>query len=175
MAGRSGKGGMATKRGDRDTIIGAVVVLVAAIMLGLIYAKEDGPGKNSTDAGYLLNARFNRTDGIGVGSDVRLSGVSVGKVIETHLSPDFRAVTTLRVAANVALTLDTAAVIHTDGLLGAKYIELKPGGDERILKPGGEISYTQDAMVIEELMDMIIEQAKAKRGFAGKPVPSVVN
>ncbi|MBC7906165.1 MAG: MCE family protein [Rhodospirillaceae bacterium] len=163
-----------TKGGDRDTIIGAIVVLVAVILLGLIYAKEDGPG-GSTDAGYLLTARFHRADGIGVGSDVRLSGVSVGKVVEQHLDSDFRAVATLRVASNVMLTIDTAAAIYTDGLLGAKHIELKPGGDEIVLKPGQEIPYTQDAMVIEDLMDMIIQQAKAKRGFAGKPVPSVTN
>lgn len=166
---------MVTKGGDRDTITGAIVVFVAAILLALIYAKDDGPGKSSTDAGYLLKARFNRADGIGIGSDVRLSGVSVGKVVEQHLDPNFRAITTLRVASNIALTIDTAAAIHTDGLLGPKYIELKPGGDETVLKPGQEIPYTQDAMVLEELIDMIIQQAKAKRGFAGKPVPSVTN
>lgn len=171
----AGGGAMVTKGGNRDTIIGAFVVLVAALLLGLVYAKDDGPGGDTTEAGYLLTARFARADGIAVGSDVRLSGVSVGKVVGQRLAPDFKAVTTLRVASNIALTIDTAAAIHTDGLLGAKYIELKPGGDDAVLKPGQEIPYTQDAMVIEELMDMIIQQAKAKRGFAGKPVPSVTN
>ena len=166
---------MATRRGDRDTITGAIVVLVAAVLLGLVYAKEDGPGKEATNAGYLLTARFSRADGIAVGSDVRLSGISVGKVVGQQLAPDFRAIATLRIASNVLLTVDTAAAIHTDGLLGAKYIELKPGGDEAVLKPGQEISYTQDAMVLEELLDLIIQQAKAKRGYAGKPVPSVTN
>lgn len=165
---------MVTKGGYRDTIIGAIVVSVAVVFLGLIYVKDDGP-KTSAATGYLLGARFNRADGIGLGSDVRLSGVSVGKVVAQHLAPDFRAVTTLRIAPNVKLPTDTAAAIHTDGLLGAKYIELKPGGDDAELKPGQEIAYTQDAMVLEELVDMIIQQAKAKRGFAGKPVPSITN
>ncbi len=165
---------MVTKGGYRDTIIGAIVILVAAVFLGLVYAKEDGP-KQANANGYLLTAQFRRADGIMPGADVRLSGVSVGKVVEQHLAPDFRAVLSLRIAANVRLTVDTAAVIQTDGLLGAKYIELKPGGDEAVLKPGQEIAYTQDAMVLEELVDMIIQQAKAKRGFAGKPVPSITN
>jgi hypothetical protein len=30
-------------------------------------------------------------------------------------------------------------------------------------------------MVLEDLVDMIIQQAKAKRGFAGKPVPGLGN
>ena len=165
---------MVTKGGYRDTIIGAIVVLVAAILFGLVYAKEDGP-RRGADAGYLLSARFNRADGIGLGSDVRLSGVSVGKVVEQRLAPDFRAILTVRIAANIKLTADTAAAIQTDGLLGAKYIELKPGGDDAVLTPGQEIAYTQDSMVLEDLVDMIIQQAKAKRGYAGKPVPSITN
>lgn len=166
---------MVTKGGYRDTITGAIVVLVAVVLFGLVYAKEDGPKNKGAEAGYELVARFNRADGISIGSDVRLSGVSVGKVVEQHLAPDFRAVLTLHVAANVALSSDTAAAIHTDGLLGAKFIELKPGGDDVLLKPGQEIAYTQDSMVLEDLVEMIIQQGKAKRGYAGKPVPSITN
>ncbi|HTH15069.1 MAG TPA: MlaD family protein [Magnetospirillum sp.] len=166
---------MATKGGYRDTITGAIVVLVAAVLLVLVYAKEDHPKRQESAAGYLLKARFNKADGISVGSDVRLSGVSVGKVVEQRLAPDFRAIISMRIAPNVLLTTDTAAAIHTDGLLGAKYIELKPGGDEATLKPGQEIPYTQDAMVLEDLVEMIINQAKAKRGYAGRPIPSITN
>lgn len=166
---------MATKGGNRDTITGAVVVTIAALMLVLVYAKDSGPAQETTDAGYLLTAKFRRLDGISVGSPVRMSGVPIGKVVEQHLDPQFRAVTTLRIASNVALTADTAAAIQTDGLLGAKFIELKPGAEEKVLKAGEEIPFTQDAMVIEELMDMIIQQARAKRGFLDKPVPSVTN
>lgn len=159
----------------RDTVTGAVVLLVGAVLFGLIYSKEDLLARDASASGYLLRARFSKADGIGVGSDVRVSGISVGKVVEQHLGPDFRAVTTLLIEPEVSLTADTAAAIHTDGLLGAKYIELKPGGDDVMLKPGQDIIYTQDAMVLEDLMDMIIQQAKAKRGYAGKPVPSVTH
>lgn len=168
-------GAMVTKGGNRDTVTGAVVVVTAALLLGLVYSKDNGPTQETTEAGYLLKAKFRRLDGIGVGSAVRMSGVPVGKVVEQHLDPDFRAVTTLRIASNVQLTADTAAAIQTDGLLGGKFIELKPGAEEKVLKAGEEIPFTQDAMVIEELMDMIIQQARAKRGFLDKPVPSVTN
>lgn len=157
---------MVTKGGWRDTIIGAAVLVAGAVLFALVYSK----GNHAQDAdGYTLTARFNRADGIAVGSAVRLSGVPVGRVVGQELAPDFKAVLTFRLASNVALTADTAAVIHTDGLLGAKFIELKPGADEEVLKPGAEIEYTQDAVVIEELLEMIIQQARAKRGFPEKP------
>lgn len=163
---------MVTKGGNRDVVIGAVVVAVAALALVLAYGMD---GRANAKPGYEVQARFNRLDGIGVGSAVRVSGVHVGEVAGQSLDANFRAVTRLRLDPLVQLPVDSSAAIRTDGLLGAKYIELSPGGDERNLKDGESISYTQDAMVIEDLLEMIIEQGKAKRGFAGRALPSMTN
>ncbi|WP_242410713.1 outer membrane lipid asymmetry maintenance protein MlaD [Magnetospirillum gryphiswaldense] len=164
---------MVTKGGSRDTVTGAIVVAVAALALVLVYVKD--ASKAGQIEGYSVTARFNRLDGISIGSPVRLSGVKIGSVVEETLDPEFRAVTRLQIAENVALPADSTAVIRTDGLLGAKYIEIGPGGDDRPLQDGDSIIYTQDSMVIEDLMELIIEQGKGKRGYAGKPLPSVSN
>ncbi len=169
------RNGMNDRRGPHDALIGAVVVAVIGLAVGILYAKDRHAARAVDSTGYLVTARFNRADGVGIGSDVRVSGVSVGKVVDQTLGVDFRAALTMRVASAIQLTADTDAVIHTDGLLGAKYIELRPGGDQTLLKPGGEIVLTQDALVIEELMDMIIQQAKTKRGYADKPLPTITN
>lgn len=165
---------MTTKGGYRDVITGAVVVAAAVMMLVLVYGKDTGAAANA-DQGYTLTATFNKADGVAEGTEVRLSGVPVGKVVDQVLDDRFRAVTTLSIARDVRLTADTGAAIRTDGLLGAKYIELQPGADEAMLKPGDAIPFTQDAMVLEELLDMIIQQARAKRGYLDKPVPNPVN
>ncbi|MEW5728183.1 MAG: MlaD family protein [Pseudomonadota bacterium] len=165
---------MTTKGGYRDVITGAVVVAAAVVMLGLVYGKDTGAAANAAQ-GYTLTATFNKADGVAEGTEVRLSGVPVGKVVDQVLDDRFRAVTTLSIVKDVRLTADTGAAIRTDGLLGAKYIELQPGADEAMLKPGDAIPFTQDAMVLEELLDMIIQQARAKRGYLDKPVPNPVN
>lgn len=164
---------MITKGVARDTVIGAMVVACAAVFLGLVYLKEDLRAK--TSEGYTVIARFNRLDGISVGSPVRLSGVNIGAVVGEVLDADFRAVTSLQISDGVALPVDSSAVIRTDGLLGAKYIELGPGGDDVMLKDGDSIKYTQDSMVIEDLLDLIIKRGKEKRGFTATPLPSVSN
>ena len=160
-------------RNDRDTVTGGAVVVVGALLLTLAFA-VGGKSAASSD-GYTVAARFNRADGISVGSPVRLSGALIGHVIGQTLDDRYRAVLTLQVRPDIALTTDTAAVIYTDGLLGAKFVELKPGGDDTMLKPGQEIQFTQDAVVIEDLLDMIIQQARAKRGYLDKPLPSASN
>ena len=160
-------------RSDRDTVTGGAVVLGGALLLMLAFAI----GGKSTEAGegYTLKARFNRADGISVGSPVRLSGTVIGRVVDQSLDDRYRALLTLQLRKDIALTSDTAAVIYTDGLLGAKFVELKPGGDDQMLKAGAEIQYTQDAVVIEDLLDMIIQQGRAKRGYLDKPLPSTTN
>jgi phospholipid/cholesterol/gamma-HCH transport system substrate-binding protein len=159
---------MMRKGPDRDAVVGAVMVAAAALLFALVYSKQ---ATSTEGAGYSLTARFGQADGITVGSAVRLSGVNVGKVVDESLDPQFRAVTTLRVAASLALPTDTAAVIQTDGLLGAKYIDLRPGAEEDTLKPGAEITYTQGSLVVEDLLEMIINQARAKRGYVNRPLP----
>lgn len=143
----------------REITIGAIVVATGAVLFGWLYAGHAA----SKAVGYDLIARFNRAEGVHVGSEVRLSGMSVGRVVAQGLDKNYRAVLTLRLDPKVQVTADTAAVIQTDGLLGSKFIALQPGADEAMLKPGAEVQYTQDSVNVEDLMALIIAQAKAKR------------
>jgi phospholipid/cholesterol/gamma-HCH transport system substrate-binding protein len=148
---------------DREAVIGACVVLVGALVL----AFSVGSTGRASLPGYDLIARFNKADGIGVGSDVRLSGVSVGRVVRQTLDGQFHAIVTMRMHPDVPVPTDSAALIHTDGLLGAKFISLQPGADETNLKPGDALQYSQDSMNLQELLELIIAQAEAKRSGSG--------
>jgi phospholipid/cholesterol/gamma-HCH transport system substrate-binding protein len=148
---------------DRETIIGAGVFLAGAVVLMLAY----GVSGRSAVAGYDLVGHYNKADGVSVGTDVRLSGVTVGKVVGQALDRRYHAVVTMRVAPDIQLPDDTAAVIHTDGLLGGKFIALQPGGSETNLKPGGQFRYTQDSMDIEDLLEQIVAQGQANRSNDG--------
>ena len=112
---------------------------------------------------YQLKARFGRTDGLLTGDLVRLSGVDVGRVIKADLDDEFKAVLTLEVKDDVKIPDDSSASIVSSGLMGSKYIEIDVGSSEDYLEPDGEFEYTQDAMVIEELLDRIVGMGKTKR------------
>lgn len=112
---------------------------------------------------YQLFARFNRTDGLLVGDTVRLAGMDIGRVVNARLDDNFKAILTLELKESVKLPDDSSAAIVSSGIMGSKYIEIEPGGSEDMLAAGDEFSYTQDAMVIEELIERIIGIGKAKR------------
>jgi len=56
----------------------------------------------------------------------------------------------------VKLGDDVIASIKTSGLIGDKYIKLTPGGSEDYLEEGSEITDTESAVDIEELISKYV-------------------
>jgi len=126
-----------------ESIIGAVVLLVAGWFLVFAYERTDVANVD----GYTLQARFDRIDGLIVGSDVRVAGIKVGTILENELDgASFQAIVKFSVASNIELPIDTAAAISSESLLGGVYLTLLPGGDDETLVDGDEIEETQDAV-----------------------------
>ncbi|MDX9860256.1 MAG: MlaD family protein [Rhodospirillales bacterium] len=154
------------KQPVKEAVTGGVVFVVFALIIVFSFTARDMAAR-ATEAGYLLSATFNRIDGLVVGSAVRLGGVQVGTVKSLHLDKHFRAVAVLHIENTVPLPADTSIAIHTDGLFGTKYLELEPGGDPEMFKDGDSIEFTQDALLVGDLLDLIIAQGRARLA-AGK-------
>jgi phospholipid/cholesterol/gamma-HCH transport system substrate-binding protein len=136
-----------------ETLLGAVVLIVAGGFLAFAYSssqvKESG--------GYELLARFDKIDGLERGSDVRISGIKVGTVVDQTLDPEtYRAEVRFSVRDGVRLPADTSAAVVSNGLLGGKYLALVPGGDIEMLEPGDEVTLTQSAVNLEDLIGHMI-------------------
>lgn len=136
-----------------ESLIGAVVLLVAGWFLVFAYERTD----MASGDGYTLSARFDRIDGLGLGSDVRMAGIKVGSVVDTKLDPiSFQAIITISIDRAIELPVDTAAAITSEGLLGGNYLNLLPGGMEEVLLDGDEISETQDSVDFLGLLSKFI-------------------
>ena len=147
-----------------ETVIGAVVLIVAAMFLYFTYSS----GYQHAD-GYQVTAKFNRIDGLALGSEVRLSGIKVGRVIGEKLDPDtYLAIVDLSVDRGIKLPVDTTAKITSDSLLGSYYIALEPGADDKLIPDGGQIVATQDPINIGDLIGRYIF---GSAGGAKKPKP----
>lgn len=147
---------------DKDALIGASTLAVGALLMTVLYLGGEVRDK-AAGTDYLVNATFNHVDGLADGGDVRLGGIKVGVVDSQRLDENYRAVLTLKIDSDVKLPLDTSAAIHTNGLFGTKYIVLEPGGNEEVMSAGDEIDFTQDAVIVSELLELIIAQGKENR------------
>lgn len=132
-----------------ETLMGAVVLIVAIGFIAFAYQSSG----IAAATGYPLTAKFDRIDGLSVGSDVRISGIKVGTVAEQHLNPKtYLAEVVMTIDNQVQLPVDTSAEIVSDGLLGSKYLSLVPGGEDKLLKSGDAIKYTQSSFSLENLI-----------------------
>lgn len=152
-----------------EAVIGAVVLVVAALFLSFAYRSDTTHGKN----GYELTAKFDRIDGLVLGNDVRVSGVKVGNVEDISIDPTtYMAVVRLSVKNDIQLPTDTIAEIISESFMGGKYVALVPGGADENLKPGDVISYTQSAVSLESLIGKFMfskSDEKDEQTHSGSP------
>lgn len=136
-----------------ETILGAVVIVVAGVFLYFAYNTAN---LQKVD-GYIVEAEFSTIEGLKVGGDIRISGVKIGSIVGLDLNPDnFLARASLSIDPSIKLPLDTVAIVTSEGLLGGKYLELQPGGDEELLENGDMIEYTQASPSLEKLIGQVL-------------------
>lgn len=163
------------KKNGIETLVGALVLVVAVSFLFFAYKTA---GIRMEGSGYIIKAKFERIDGLHLGSDVRVGGIKVGTVVKQGLDPkSYLAELQFQIDDNVKLPKDSSAQIVSDGLLGNKYVSLVPGADEAMLKTGETIEFTQSAVNIETLIGKFMfsgndkheEQKSGAEGNAAVP------
>lgn len=132
-----------------EASIGALVLVAAGLFVSFTYDRTE----MGTVDGYELMARFDRVDGLSVGSDVRMAGIKVGSVVRQRIDlENYQAVVTISIADEILLPTDSSASISSEGLLGGNYLALVPGGMDEYLESGDEIEFTQGSVDLFGLM-----------------------
>lgn len=150
-----------------ETVMGAVVLVVAAVFLFFAYTTT----QVQAVSGYELTARFDRVDGIRDGTDVKISGIKVGSVIAETLDPKtFLATVRMTIDPAIKLPKDTVASITSSSLLGDNYLLLEPGNEDQMIPPGGTVEHTQSPMNLTNMIgQFIFGQAGQKKEGGNAP------
>lgn len=140
-----------------EALIGLLVVIMAAGFVAYAWART-GAGEGAD--GTMLVARFPNIGGVALGTDVKVAGVKVGKVVALELDPaSYQAVLRLSVDRGLKLPIDSSAAITAEGLLGGNYVALTPGGDTAMLKAGDEIVETSGAPDLMGLIGSVVNRS----------------
>ncbi len=146
-----------------DLWVGLFVIAGIGALLFLALKVGSMSTVNASDS-YEVVADFQNIGGLKPRAPVKSAGVVVGRVADIRFDNEkYEAVVTLRLDKRYAFPKDTSASIMTSGLLGEQYIGLEPGGDSVMLKNGGRILITQDAVVLENLIGQFL-YGKAQEG-----------
>ena len=132
--------------------------------------------------GYRVQVAFTDASTLADQADVRVAGVTIGKVVDKQLAPEGNeTVATIEIDSDYApLSVDSRAILRQKTLLGETYVELTTGSkDARKLDEGARLDDGQVAQAVEfdELLQTFDEptrkafrawQASVARAGAGR-------
>ncbi|MEJ2059680.1 MAG: outer membrane lipid asymmetry maintenance protein MlaD [Gammaproteobacteria bacterium] len=133
----------------------------ALFMLAMKVSNLSAPGDAK---GYTVTAEFQNIGGLKVRAPVTMAGVTIGRVTGVNFDPkSFKARVTMNIEDRYNfLPADSQASIYTAGLLGEQYIAIQPGAEDAVLKNGGQIMYTQSAVILEQIVGKILVSLTSK-------------
>jgi phospholipid/cholesterol/gamma-HCH transport system substrate-binding protein len=138
----------------RDFVVGLFVLAGIGAIVYLSVSIGGFTWQNNEN--LKLSASFNEIGDLAVRAPVQIAGVRVGEITGITLEKNFRARVEMRLDSDLKLPVDTSAAIVTAGLLGDRYIELQPGGEDQMLKSGEAIAFTDSAVILEHLIGQLV-------------------
>ncbi|MCS6837976.1 MAG: MlaD family protein [Bdellovibrionaceae bacterium] len=112
------------------------------------------------DSRFALFTQLYQVQGIGPGSQVALNGMTIGNVERVEISPEN--IQQVKVLMKIdqkflnRIPKDSSIELKTQGALGDKYLQIRPGTSLETLKPGDFIQ----ARHSKDLLDLISEKGE---------------
>ena len=134
-----------------EFIVGLGVIIIAGWFILSVVSKSGKLSNISETTNYI--ASFNNVSGISVGSNIKLAGVTVGKVLELKLDEiNYTAEMVLGINRKIKIPNDSEIIITSEGLLGGNYVSISPGGSDIFLKANEKFSFTQSSLSLNNLI-----------------------
>jgi phospholipid/cholesterol/gamma-HCH transport system substrate-binding protein len=128
--------------------VGFFALFVIAI-LGFMTFKISGIGWMKKE-GYFIHVYFKNIAGLDEKTKVKIAGVNAGVIEKIQLS-EGRAKLTVRMSKDIILYEDASASIKASGLLGDKYLDIKPGFQKPVVKNGDTIKNVVEIVDLDDL------------------------
>jgi phospholipid/cholesterol/gamma-HCH transport system substrate-binding protein len=139
-----------------ETFIGFITLI---FVIGLVWNFSNKyfasrPSDYQKYTSYI--AKFNDIDGLSVGSEVKLGGVIVGKLIEVRIDEkSYKVIVKLSILDKYKIPDDSILSVGTNGLIGEKYLRILIGNSDNFLVNDAEIEFTQSALNLENLIGLL--------------------
>lgn len=130
---------------------------VAFVALTAVLTYWIGQNITGGDRGpsYELVATFDDIAGMYEGDDVKLAGLTVGRVTGIEVV-DGRARVAFAVDEDVDLPVDTTARVRWRNLIGQRFLGLEPGTAAELLADGDTVADAQDVVDLGQLVNQLV-------------------
>lgn len=118
-----------------ETILSGLIALFAVGFL-VFLRWETGIGSLSS---YEMSAIMAHADGIKDGTDVKIGGVTIGRIIGLALEPKtYRVKVQMEIRSGVRIPADSRLSV-SGALMSSPYLTISPGHSKNSISPGGTL------------------------------------
>jgi phospholipid/cholesterol/gamma-HCH transport system substrate-binding protein len=134
-------------------IIGIVLFIIAIYFIGI--------NRNLFGSNFSLKSEFKNVSGLKAGSNVRLSGISIGTVSKIEFISDSLVLVKLSIKKEVQKYIKTDAIasIGSDGLVGDKVLIITPGASSKSIVKDKDVIASSSAIELEDIMNSVQKSA----------------
>jgi len=117
-------------------VSGAAVILVAVAFL-VFMRWQTGTGGLSV---YPISIEMKRADQLDIGTDVRIAGITVGKIASLSLEPrSYRVKAGLYIKSGISIPIDSRVTV-TGAMMSSPYLSIEPGRSTTTVPAGGTLA-----------------------------------
>ncbi|HOP89539.1 MAG: outer membrane lipid asymmetry maintenance protein MlaD [Ottowia sp.] len=154
-------------RSKNDLWVGLFVLIGLAALVFLALQSANLLSLNF-QRGYRITANFDNIGGLKPKAAVRSAGVVVGRVADIRFDDErYQARIDLDMDTRFKFPKDSALKILTSGLLGEQYIGIEAGASDQNLAAGDNVTATQSAVVLENLISQFLYNSAANNASSG--------
>ena len=154
-------------RSKNDLWVGLFVLIGLAALVFLALQSANLLSLNF-QRGYRITANFDNIGGLKPKAAVRSAGVVVGRVADIRFDDErYQARIDLDMDTRFKFPKDSALKILTSGLLGEQYIGIEAGASDQHLAAGDNVTATQSAVVLENLISQFLYNSAANNASSG--------
>lgn len=157
-------------RSKNDLWVGLFVLIGLAALAFLALRSANLLSLNLHATTYRITASFDDIGGLKPKASVKSAGVVVGRVADIRFDDQtFQASIALDMDQRFKFPKDSSLKILTSGLLGEQFIGIQAGYEDEPLKAGDNVTSTQSAVVLENLISQFLYgQASSSADSANK-------
>jgi phospholipid/cholesterol/gamma-HCH transport system substrate-binding protein len=136
--------------------------VVVGILLFIVTIYVIGINRNLFGSNFVLNSQFKNVSGLKVGSNVRLSGITIGSVSKIEFITDSLVLVKLLIKDKLQqfIKVDAVASIGSDGLVGDKVLIIEPGSSSKSIVTDNGMIASNSTIEIEDVMKSVKKSAE---------------
>ncbi len=144
-----------------ESFLGFGIVILTFSLLWVFFQKNDV--KTNGDL-LSVNAYFQTVAGISKGTDVKLGGVKVGRVLDIKLDVEsLTPVLVIGLDKSYKIPSDSSFAVKSEGIMGGKFVSVEVGPGQDPITEGQIFYNNQSSLDLESVVSQVVFGGEKKK------------